>query len=256
MYTRVRPLFFFDFLEKGPSAIALEWGPGGTFTIFLCLFHYRSVVAKVKVKAYHPSGGNPVQMRAWADRPSVELGFFVVASPRPNFPLTVVALGEPQGCWTHWLESDRPGVRGRCKPHWDTECPYCKRGISSRYRHFLPSLRPKQPGDREGTERRTIVEITNGAALQLGDELEFRGQILTFRRQGKQNNSPVKIDLCERWADVDSLPAAFDVRLSLLRMWGELNQLERSTPDKSADLDVRGNPILNFDRALLRRAQG
>lgn len=161
-----------------------------------------------------------MQLRAWADRPSVDVRLLNVHSPSHLFGLFVLCVGEPQGVLTHWEPPAGPHERGRTRPCLDGTCPYCVKGLSERWKWYVAARtradhRTAPPGWKDG-----IFEMSAGLAENLRNVESLRGKILLAKRKGNRANSPVGGEVIDQWPENDQLPQPWDVRPSLLRMWG------------------------------------
>lgn len=153
----------------------------------------------------------------WDENPKHAATSYVpVHSPKPGLAIQGLILSSrPTGVWTHYLD----GTTQPCHAQAD-KCEYCNRGRRPRWKCYLLYYAV-------GIGRIALAEITIDAFRReqlLSNSAEtLRGRSLKLTRAGQAPNSRV---VCSISANVSAcvLPAEFDVRPILLRIWGLASQ--------------------------------
>lgn len=108
-------------------------------------------------------------------------------------------------------------VRRATVPCHDFGCEFCGRNVAGRWYGWLAVLEVD-------TGQTRILELPaaplDTVVFFQRDVGTLRGAELRCKRSGKEINGPVWVDLARPTVGVDLLPAAPDVQLCLLRMWG------------------------------------
>jgi hypothetical protein len=147
----------------------------------------------------------------------------LIHSAKPDQPLSFTALAEELfGLFIHFLRDEN-----RSFPCFLTPCSYCTGGLGKMFRGYLAGLDPA---------RRVpiIAEHTVHACRELGHLLDnvpgkLRGRNLTLHKANRKKAAPVCVTMAG-WADLTTLPPAFDVVAELEQRWGvDLTHL-RSAP--------------------------
>ena len=151
----------------------------------------------------------------WSDAPpAVEESFIPILSPRPGGSVKAISLSSwIRGVWTHYAaERTFPCT---APPE---ECLGCRAKLARRWKGYLAGLEPPRG-------RIVLVELTKlsvaRAAILLESVGDLRGQLVTLRRNGRNRNAPVTLEVRHYCLPNDNtLPAEFDVKAALLRIWG------------------------------------
>lgn len=135
----------------------------------------------------------------------------------------------PQCVHTHWVTDTNLRPQGRTLPCFGSQCKYCpdRRKLQAYGAAIVwnrTSDAPTRKGQSGGFWSTCILPIPQEAWFQLLEDLSqaiqesheiWRGLALEVSRKGKRT----RIVVCEHQI-TDTLPDAFDVKPSLLRMWG------------------------------------
>lgn len=117
-------------------------------------------------------------------------------------------------------------VHGRTKPctlqkdakgKLISRCEGCELSLAKRWKGYFG-------GWLAGPCRYTLVEITTQAAednraVLFDPDMDFRGKEIILTRVGKKVNAPVKIEFRAGRTKKEDVPAEFDVRKALCRVW-------------------------------------
>jgi len=160
--------------------------------------------------------------------------FFPILSPKPGQEVkAIITANRPLSVWKHFVEKcSYPCTRA-------ADCPYCKARHSPRWMSYVSGLSII-------TGKAVLIELTAHAyhscpALK-SPETMLRGKVITLARRGRAANSPVIAKIEEATGTVRTwkLPQPFDVKSSLLRMWGNpFGFISKDTAQ--SDLDCPGD---------------
>lgn len=151
---------------------------------------------------------------AWDDDPPDEHTPWVpiMRAPRGASYSAALLSGDMIGVWLHTLAK-------RDTPCLGSMCSYRLRGehMGRRWKGYFAAYDLRAC-------RLVLVEITTEAHRVWAENPERqkkpeRGTILTVRRMGTAANAPVNLSISQATCDPDCLPAAFDVRKALYRIW-------------------------------------
>jgi hypothetical protein len=150
----------------------------------------------------------------WEDLPPADRNLFIpIASPKVGEAHHLVVLSNGLvGVQTHY-------VHNRTRPCVGThnQCEGCAQGRATRWKGYLAAWSRSK-------ERLVIAELTMQAVadnmhLLLKKRTDLRGWWLTLTRAGRRVNSPVRAKFEEPPAQQAELPACFDLKAALCRIW-------------------------------------
>lgn len=188
---------------------------------------------------------------AWEQYPpDAELAYYPVLSPQGQRPLRAIILASPLiGCYTHWWTDRTVPCLG---PSDQWPCPGCQRHLERRWKGYLACYEP-------GLSRSILMEVTaNSARLRpelLDPAQNLRGSILELHRLPGRKNAPVEAKLLIG-THRGTLPAPFDVKAALLRLWGADPYLGSPGVDLAALPPPDETPWGSGDPAEQERAGG
>lgn len=160
---------------------------------------------------------------AFDDIPPDPSGRYVpIINPRVGHPLRLGVLGHTAvGVFTHWVSNAKMQGGGRTVPHTlpDDTCPHCvELNQRPRWHGYLACW--------QKAFRRFVIADLSLYAVQTCPELapsagvDLRGMELILARDGTSFNSRVRATLSRCEIDPAKIQPSFDVRASLLRVWG------------------------------------
>lgn len=150
---------------------------------------------------------------AWADRPDPDRRpFYEIRSPTPDRDVQTVVLSQSVlGVYTHHFNRrTRPCLGNR------EACEGCDLKYDRRWKGYLACWE-------RSIGRLELVEITQEAFLRCPGfhvkDGSLRGMVLRLARAGASKNARVTATLTKATWPVGVLPAAFDVKAALERVW-------------------------------------
>lgn len=168
----------------------------------------------------------------WNVPPPVDRPRYIpILSPKVGVPASaLIVTSHLVGVETHFLSNRTKPCIGA-----DNGCEGCKAQLSTRWKGYLGAWHP-------GFSRYVIVEVTAQAAcdnhaLLMDEERNLRGMTVVLHRRGKNRNAPVSAEFHPKRQPDDKVPAAFDVRKALLRIW------ERVAADAKDGLPVEVDQV-------------
>lgn len=151
----------------------------------------------------------------WDDDPPPETGKYIpIVRAKNKASLQLICLSHHcQGVWVHSIDKKDFPCTGK-----EAGCYHCERRRATRWKGYLGAWL-------ERFSRLVLVEVTIDARrhcrLDIGrDGPDLRGRFITLQRLGDAENGPVRLDFTEATADEASIPAPFDERAALMRIWG------------------------------------
>lgn len=167
--------------------------------------------------------GNPIVGIAYdAPLPDPSSRWIHIITPQVGVPTRLCILGRKAvPVLTHWLTDTKSGKGGRTVPHTtpDDTCPMCvATGQIPRWHAYLACWWAH-------SARYCLADLTLHAVQSCPDlspksGYDLRGMTICLRRIGTTNKSPVKAELEGLRVPDAKLPAEFDVRAALERLWG------------------------------------
>lgn len=165
----------------------------------------------------------------WDDGPRVRAHTYwvhnVVNGQRDFYRL----LDKPQCVWLHWVTETNLLPKGRHLPCFGARCPHCPRtkklhAYCAAQRWVRSSQAPTKKGEPGGEWQTLILHLPENAweslfeslcRIHTADEIPWRGMIIEVSVVGIRH----KVQVLEKELKVQ-MPDPFDVRPSLMRLWG------------------------------------
>lgn len=174
----------------------------------------------------------------WADDrlPAASRFPVQIIRARHNLKIQVRFLGGFDGVYTHWLAGQG---YGRSMPCLTDNCPHCNAQSQRVWKGYAPIQFWARLSDSTQKWVTGILELTESLIPHLQQEL--RGRIASIGRANKSPRSPVTLEWLEKIADHE-LPEPFDVKPTLIRLWGYQHaQIEATTEtsDRTATIPFR-----------------
>lgn len=162
---------------------------------------------------------------AWDKPPQRRGGDYIqIFRARETGSDCLLLLGPGVGVDTHWIDAERKTLPCR----GDT-CRHCLADNPKRWRGYYPAVRLVG-----SSPVPVIFEVTEQSALRLNERGELRGVAIEVSRSAKRGPIVIRFEDYDRWSKYrPRMPAAFDVRAVLLRMWNVNEQDEpKQTEEK------------------------
>lgn len=165
---------------------------------------------------------DPMPVQWDSDPPDSSKRHMHVCTPRPSVPVYAMSVAPAAiGCYVHWFLDPAMKGKGRTVPHIDPidRCYCCTvQNQKPRWHGYLAAWHPRW-------YRHVILDISLNAAqscpaLIPSNNVDLTGCMVLLKRIGTSPNSPVIAEVEPRRIDLDKLPATFDIKRSLCRLWG------------------------------------